>query len=80
VTPMHMRYPQEVNDDHEITDLARRITFGAKARCPKHTDVYDLTEFTLEKAKENCNGILLAFILKLRTLFAVWQAMLKEII
>ena len=65
VTYMHMRYPQEANDDHDIADLARRINFGAKARCPKHNDAYDLKDFTLEKAKENCNGILLTFISKL---------------
>ena len=61
MTPMHMRYPQEVNDDHEITDLARRITFGGKARCPKHTDVYDLTEFTLEQRRIVMESFLLSY-------------------
>ena len=62
---MDMRYPQEVNGDQDIADLARRITFGAKARCPKHTDAYDLKDFTLWKPKENSNGTILAFISKL---------------
>ena len=55
----------EANDDDNISDLANNITLDVKTRSPKYTDTYHLKDFTFEKAKENCNESLLAFISKL---------------
>ena len=53
----------EANDN--ISDLANNITLDVKTQSPKYTDTYHLKYFTFEKAKENCNKSLLAFISKL---------------
>ena len=52
----------KANDDDNISDIVKKITLNVKTQATIYTDTNNLKDFTLEKAKQNYNECLLAFI------------------